>query len=195
MPELEDLIAVLEEEDPDTAQKLRERLDQVDELSRMLKLKERDLKLATDKTLKEKYPRAMLALEKGRLRLPDDPSDEALLAVLKDKEEELADFGVVPPGEEKKVSPVQETAQGSDAYDPASAFGEPVAGSPRTPERDIIREYKEAMALNTREGRIRASQLLAEMNQMGFQRPEGPLWQLAEDAEEDEFNKPIRAKW
>jgi hypothetical protein len=55
---------------------------------------QRDLTLAKSAELREKFPRAMSAYDKGYLNLGDDTSDTATLAALAAKEQELLDMGV-----------------------------------------------------------------------------------------------------
>jgi hypothetical protein len=129
---------------------------------------ERDLKAAKRTDLREKFPRAMAAYDKGRVSLPDDPSDEALEACLKDKEEEYADIGVPIPGET-----VPDVRTDPEEADPAAAFGTPVAGGAPAPKRDYVREVIEIIKSDkSTEGRAKAASILTELNrEEGFMSP------------------------
>jgi len=160
LSKLDDLLAQLE--DGEAAEAIKAEL--LSAQTRAAKA-ERDLKI-TKPELREKFPRAMAAYDKGRVTLPDNPSDDALFEYLKNKEEEYADLGVPIPGVQNPV------VEPTDDYDPADSFGSPVAGGAPAPKRDYVREVVEAIKTNTSDGREKAAQLLTELNvQEGFQSP------------------------
>jgi hypothetical protein len=188
MAEFDEILAALEEEDPDAAKKLKERLGKVDELEQQSRLKDRHLKLATDKRYREMFPRAMMKFDKGKLSLPDDTSEDALISALKDTEEELAEYGVPIPGQtSREAAPTESLAE--NKRDPSQAFGEPVGGSSHTPERDLVSEFKEAIAGSTVTDRLKAASIMKEMQLAGMQH-DGTIKQLARDMSA----QPIREK-
>jgi len=202
MPTLDELLATLEEDDPDAAKALREQLStaagEKDQLAKQLASKNRELKLATDKSFRERYPRALMVFDRGKLQLPDDLDDAGLIKALAEKEEELADLGVPMPAAGASASGDKTPAKTEEpGGDPAESWGEPVGGSPRTTEKDPVKDYWEALRGTTNADRLKAFQAITELNRQGEQRPEGKLWELAKQMEEvDEFNKPIDAmKW
>lgn len=199
MPTIDELLATLAEDDPEAAKALQDQLTanatEKEQLSKQLAKRDRDYKLATDKTFRERYPRAMVVFDKGKLSLGDDLDNEGLATALKDKEEELADLGVPLP--QSGTPPVSEgKPEGEKQPDPAASWGEPVGGSPHTPDKDPVKDYWEAMRGSTSTDRRKAVEALVELNRMGEQRPEGKLWDLADQMSDDEFNKPIKdMKW
>ena len=80
MTDIKELIARIAEGDDDAAAELEKVMADKDKaVANSQLLRDRDKKVANDATFREKFPRAMAAHDKGRLTLPDDPSDEALL--------------------------------------------------------------------------------------------------------------------
>jgi len=179
MGEFDELLAALEDEDSDTAKKLKERLAKTEELETQIRAKERDFKLATDKRYRDMFPRAMMVFDKGKLALPSDLSEDALVSALKEKEEELAEYGVPIPGQtSSEPSPTESLAE--NERDPSQAFGTPVAGSSHTPDRNLIAEFKEAIAGSTVTDRIKAAGIMKEMQLAGMQH-DGQLKELARE--------------
>jgi hypothetical protein len=78
---IDELLALAAEGDDQASQEIRERFASAE---REKAIVARDLKLKTDATLKERYPRALRAYEKGRLRLTDDIDEAAMLEALQD---------------------------------------------------------------------------------------------------------------
>jgi len=171
---IDELLALVSEGDEDAQAEIRERFASAE---REKAIVARDLKLKTDATLKERYPRALRAYEKGRLRLTDDMDEAAMLEALKDKEEELAELGVAvepaaaapvaaPEGGEVPVKPVEDD-------DPAKALsGARGAGSPGGQPRDLVAEWADAMKGTTKHDRAKANAILVELNNFGQKNPE-----------------------
>jgi hypothetical protein len=169
---IDELLALVSEGDEDAQAEIRERFASAE---REKAIVARDLKLKTDATLKERYPRALRAYEKGRLRLTDDMDEAAMLEALKDKEEELAELGVsvepvapaaTPEGEDVPVKPVEDD-------DPAKALsGARGAGSPGGQPRDLVAEWADAMKGTTKHDRAKANAILVELNNFGQKNPE-----------------------
>lgn len=171
---IDELLALVSEGDEDAQAEIRERFASAE---REKAIVARDLKLKTDATLKERYPRALRAYEKGRLRLTDDMDEAAMLEALKDKEEELAELGVAvepaaaapaatPEGGGAPVKPVEDD-------DPAKALsGARGAGSPGGQPRDLVAEWADAMKGTTKHDRARANAILVELNNFGQKNPE-----------------------
>jgi len=198
MSTIEELLATLAEDDPEAAKALQDTLTanatERETLSKQLAKKDRDYKLATDKSFRERYPRAMMVFDRGKLTLGDDLDEKALSEALKDKEEELADLGVPMPA--ASAPQPEAKAEGEKKADPAESWGEPVGGSPHTPDKDPVKDWWEGLRGNTEADRGKAIQALVELNRMGEQRPEGKLWELADQMAEDDFNRPINdMKW
>ena len=196
MPTLDEILATLEEDDPDAAKALREQIATVagekEQLAKQLAARDRDYKLATDKTFRERYPRAMMVFDRGKLTLGDDLDAEGLAKALKDKEEELADLGVpLPAGRPSGDAPQPTSEEESPKEDPAQSWGEPVGGSPHTPEHDPVKDYWGGLRGTTETDRRKAVDALVELNRAGEQRPEGKIWELAEAMGEDDWNRPI----
>lgn len=194
MATIDELLATLQEDDPEAAKALQEALTaaatEKETLAKQLAKKDRDYRLATDKTFEERYPRAMMVFKKGKLSLPDDLSDEDLGKALKEKEEELADLGVpLPSGGAKAPAPTQEAQP-----DPAQSWGEPVAGSPNTPEEDPVKDFWEALRGSTGKDRTDMADALWALNLMGHGKSDkenDKIKQIADEMGKDPWNAPI----
>jgi hypothetical protein len=122
-------------------------------------------KLLKDKELRDRYPRAIRAYEKGRLGLPEDGAEETLLKSLQSKEEELAELGV--PVETHQPSPPSATPPTE-----ASGFGKPIGPqSPGSVGRNLLEEYLDARKGTTIHDQAKAHQILIEMNQQARHDP------------------------
>ena len=133
MSDLEDLLAEID--DPDVAEKVKAKFtEQEAVMTKRQALMDRDAKVQKEQAkLAQKFPRAMTAFSKGRLTLPDDPSDDALVAALKAKEEELEDLGVPIVGA-PTAAPVAEP-------DGSEVWGEDVSsGRGDTTIHDLLNE-------------------------------------------------------
>lgn len=127
---------------------------------------QRDLKLKTDSALRERYPRALRAWEKGKLRLGEDVDGDALMEALREKEEEYAEMGVPVETKATATPPVATPAGGDGADDPAEALSGAVgASSPGGQVRDLVAEYFDAIKGSTTHDQARANSLLVELNQ------------------------------
>lgn len=132
----------------------------------------RELRLKTDNALKDRYPRALRAYEKGRLKLGGDLSDDDLIAALADKEEELAELGVplgdalVPSGNTGSGDDTDDGTDDESAPDPAKALaGGRAASSPGGQPRDLVGEAIEAYKKATTEHDLaKAHSILVELN-------------------------------
>lgn len=127
----------------------------------------RDLKLKTDATLRDRYPRALRAWDKGKLHLTDDMTEDALVDALRDKEEEYAELGV-PVGDPSTSPPapvVESVATEASTDDPAKALtGGKAASSPGGQPRDMVTEFFDGLKGSTVHDRARAFALLPELN-------------------------------
>lgn len=174
MSKLEDLLAQLDDEAAEAIK--AEFLAAQSKAARL----ERDLNVTKKGEFREKFPRAMAAYDKGRVSLPDDPSDDALLAFLKAKEEEYEDLGVPIPGATGRQ-------EAEDEGDPSAAFGAPVGGGAPGPKVDYVREVLSAVRDNTPAGREKAALLLTNLNmEEGYQSPK--LQKIVEELNA----KPVR---
>jgi hypothetical protein len=156
MSELEELLADL---DPDKAEAIKQKLAKAEANERALAEKERDLKLATG-TFKKDYPRAWRAYEKGKLNLKDALTDEAIVAALRDKEDELAELGVPLSVETEPVSAPPATSPVEEA------FGEPVNAGGPPKGRNYVSEYMDAMNGSTIHDQAKANKILVELNKL-----------------------------
>jgi hypothetical protein len=137
MSALDELLAELE--DPDLAEKVKGMFTAQEEvMAQRQAIMDRDAKVSKEKAkLAQKFPRAMVAFEKGRLTLPDDPSDDALVAALKAKEEELEDLGVPIQG----AAPSTKQTAEVDEDDPADSWGQDISsGRGDTSVHDILND-------------------------------------------------------
>jgi len=127
---------------------------------------QRDLKLKTDSALRERYPRALRAWEKGKLKLGEDVDGDALVEALKEQEDFLAEMGVPVEVATTKAPVVETPASGDGANDPAEALSGAVgASSPGGQVRDLVAEYFDAIKGSTVHDQARANSLLVELNQ------------------------------
>ena len=162
MSELDDLLAEID--DPDVAEKVKAKFDEQNAvMAKRQALMERDAKVRQEQArLAQKFPRAMVAFNKGRFALPDDPSDDALVAALKAKEEELEDLGV--PASVGKSS-VQEPASATGEPDPASAWGEDIStGRGDTQTLDLMAQFAEKVESGDQLDRLDAISILSAIN-------------------------------
>ncbi len=141
MSDLDDLLAEID--DPDVAEKVKAKFtEQEGIMAKRQAIMDRDAKVAKEQAkLAQKFPRAMTAYQKGRLALPDDPSDDALVAALKAKEEELEDLGVPA-----SPAPLIDAARGrdDDEEDPAGVWGQDISsGRGDTTTQDLNRQIIE----------------------------------------------------
>ena len=131
----------------------------------------RELKLKTDATLRDRYPRALRAYDRGKLQLAIDLDDAGVVEALKEQEEYLAEMGVplefqaapAPTGEEGEEDvPVKATEA-----DPAKALaGGKAASSPGAPPRDYVSEAIQGYKHGTTKADInKAHQALVLLNQ------------------------------
>ena len=149
MSTIQELIQLVAEGDEEAQEELVKVLQQSQQGEAAAK---RDLKLKTDKTLRDRYPRALRAFDAGKLRLTDDMDDDAVVRALEEKEDEYASIGV--PIEPIVASAPVETpaggAQSTPAADPAEALtgGGATSGPGGTP-RDYVYEIVELMNKGT----------------------------------------------
>ena len=163
MTDIKELIARIGEGDDEAAAELEKVMAGKDQtIANVELLRERDKKVANDATFREKFPRAMAAHDKGRLTLPDDPSDEALLLALQGKEDELKDIGFeVPTPEEPAEAKVEEDKSGAAAWSGSPGPHSPADLHPDTAIHEIetamtepiaSREWAEKLYRANREG-------------------------------------------
>ena len=162
---IEDLLNTLDEDD---AKAIRAALGEKDDLLKAKARAERDLSLATDDGLKERYPRAWRAYQKKRLDFGDTTDPEQVTAILKAKEEELAELGV-PAGEATPQTQAPPVVAGTPAPDPGEVFGTPVSGGAPSVARNLTQEFLESMKADTPTDRNRMADIIAEMNAKGAQ--------------------------
>ena len=159
MSELDDLLAEIE--DPDLAEKFKAKFTEKDEaLARTQAIAARDSKVQKEQAkLAQKFPRAMSAFQKGRLSLPDDPSDEALVEALKAKEEELEDLGVPIPG--AAPTPIVP----DEEEDPAAAWGDDIGtGRGENTTADLFNQVKDLAESGEQYDRLEIIAKISEMN-------------------------------
>ncbi len=147
MSDINDILADL---DPDQAEAIKAAFKaKDDEGARQIALAQRDKRLATDKSLRSKYPLAASAFDEGDLTLPDDLSDDALEAALKGKQERLERMGLKPPaaGEETEGDgaaafgePRGAAAPGADPVSALHAVEAAITGDQKLSDRAFIRE-------------------------------------------------------
>lgn len=127
----------------------------------------RNLKLKTDPTLKERYPRALRAFEKGHLKITEDMGDDALAEALQAEETKLAELGVpVEPFAPQAAATTPAGDDGAEApTDGARALaGGKAASSPGGQPRDLVAEYFDALKGSTIHDRAKANTILVELN-------------------------------
>ena len=132
----------------------------------------RDLRLKTDEKLRERYPRALRAWEKGHLSFADSVSEDEMAEMLRSKEDEYASLGVpIDTQPASAPAPVVETVQTEDGSgDPAQALaGGKAASSPGGQPRDLVAEYFDALKGSTIHDQARANAVLVELNKSGQQ--------------------------
>lgn len=202
MATIEELLATLQEDDPEAAKALQDHLTaaatEKEQAQKELARKTRDYDLATDQKYRERFPRAMMVFDKGRLTLEDELDKEALVKALNDKEEELAELGVPVP-ESKGASPPPSApkaeAEKPSEEDPAKSWGEPIGGSPSTSAEDPVKDFWNAMRGTTEVDRRNAADALYALNLMGHGKADKPdndkIKEIARQMAEDEFNRPI----
>ncbi len=170
MATIEELLQLAAEGDEDAQEQIKRLFNEKDQ---KVANAERDLKLKTDDKLRERYPRAIRAWEKGRLKLGDDLNETDLLDILKDKEDEYAELGV--PVETKTETEVVPAPTDGDGVvitdnDPAKALsGGKGPSSPGGSPRDYVAEFFDGMKGSTTHDQARAFALLPELNKT----PEG----------------------
>lgn len=161
---IEELLNLAAEGDEDAQAEIKERFTAKERESLSAK---RELKLKTDQNLKERYPRALTAWEKGRLKITDDMTEDDLIEALRDKEDELAELGV-PIGAQKAQSAETSLPASGDEDDenddPAQALGGARAASgPGGMGRDLVSEFEEAVHGPTRHDQQKAWRILVEL--------------------------------
>jgi hypothetical protein len=162
---IDELLALAAEGDEEAQTEIRTRFQAVE---RDKAVAARDLKLKTDPKIKERYPRALRAYEKGKLTFTDDQDEAAVLEALRDQEDYLAEMGV--PVETSASTPVVAAVveSGDGANDPAQALsGGRAASSPGGQPRDLVAEWADAMKGSTIHDQARAHGILVELNQSG----------------------------
>jgi hypothetical protein len=98
MSEIKELMARIAEGDDDAQAELEKLFaDKDSAAARDKALTAREMRLKTDAALKAKFPRALKAYEADDLNLPEDLSDDALVAALTAKEAKLEAMGVPAP--------------------------------------------------------------------------------------------------
>ena len=157
MTELDDLLADID--DPDVSEKIKAAFNAKDEaLAQRQALMDRNAKVQREQgKLAAKFPRAMLAYNKGRFTLPEDASDDALVAALKAKEEELEDLGVPVTQQAATETPVES--------DPAAAWGEDLStGQGDTTTQDLFNQFRDSIESGDQNDRLEAIKTLSMMN-------------------------------
>jgi hypothetical protein len=166
MKSIEELLQLAAEGDEEAQAEIKARFEAT--LQESLSAK-RELKLKTDNTLKERYPRALRAWEKGKLRLSENMTEDELLDALREKEEEYAEMGVpvnLQPAATEQQPPTGEPGGDGDDDndDPAKALaGAGGSAGPAGQPRDHVAEYFDALAGSTTHDRARANRILVEL--------------------------------
>jgi len=166
---LNELLDLIEAGDEDAKQRLRDMLSTKDQEVGQAK---RALALKTDDKLRERYPRALRAWEKGHLRLEGTLTDEEMVEALKAEEEKLAELGVPisTSASAEVVATKEEPVPVAPTQDPAKALAGTGGGSgPGGSPRDLFSEYMEAIKGTTKTDRYKANRILVELNQTGRQ--------------------------
>jgi len=163
MKSIEELLQLAAEGDEEAQAEIKTRFEATQQASLSAK---RELKLKTDSTLKERYPRALRAWEKGKLRLSEGMTEDELLDALREKEEEYAEMGVpvnLQPAATEQPPPTSEPGGDGDD-DPAKALaGAGGSAGPAGQPRDHVAEYFDALAGSTTHDRARANRILVEL--------------------------------
>jgi len=166
MKSIEELLQLAAEGDEEAQAEIKARFEATQQESLSAK---RELKLKTDSTLKERYPRALRAWEKGKLRLSEGMTEDELLDALREKEEEYAEMGVpvnLQPAATEQQPPTGEPGGDGDDDndDPARALaGAGGSAGPAGQPRDHVAEYFDALAGSTTHDRARANRILVEL--------------------------------
>ena len=165
MKSIEELLQLAAEGDEEAQAEIKARFEATQQESLSAK---RELKLKTDNTLKERYPRALRAWEKGKLRLSENMTEDELLDALREKEEEYAEMGVpvnLQPAATEQQPPTGEPGgDDDDDDDPAKALaGAGGSAGPAGQPRDHVAEYFDALAGSTTHDRARANRILVEL--------------------------------
>ena len=166
MKSIEELLQLAAEGDEEAQAEIKARFEATQQESLSAK---RELKLKTDNTLKERYPRALRAWEKGKLRLSENMTEDELLDALREKEEEYAEMGVpvnLQPAATEQQPPTGEPGGDGDDDndDPARALaGAGGSAGPAGQPRDHVAEYFDALAGSTTHDRARANRILVEL--------------------------------
>jgi hypothetical protein len=166
MKSIEELLQLAAEGDEEAQAEIKARFEATQQESLSAK---RELKLKTDNTLKERYPRALRAWEKGKLRLSENMTEDELLDALREKEEEYAEMGVpvnLQPAATEQQPPTGEPGGDGDDDndDPAKALaGAGGSAGPAGQPRDHVAEYFDALAGSTTHDRARANRILVEL--------------------------------
>lgn len=158
-----DINAILETLDEDEAKAIRQALEEKDALVRDKERLARDLRLATDTGMREKFPRAFIAYDKKMLDLGNALTEEEITAQFKAKEAELVALGV--PISPPPAATAQPAAAPETPPDPAAAFGTPVGG-PATPSaaRNLEQEFDEKMKSADPNDRFTLMEIIDEMS-------------------------------
>lgn len=169
MSTVEELIQLAAEGDEEAQEQLKAAYA---DLQQQNAAKDRDLKLKTDKSLRDKYPRALRAYDLNKLQFDGDLDDDGLAAALKAKEEELAELGVPLTPVVESEKPKAETEEKEEEEvpvqvkeDPAQALsGEAAVSSPAGQPRDHVYEYLELVTKGTTQhDQAKANQILIEL--------------------------------
>jgi hypothetical protein len=168
MKSIEELLQLAAEGDEEAQAEIKARFEATQQESLSAK---RELKLKTDSTLKERYPRALRAWEKGKLRLSENMTEDELLDALREKEEEYAEMGVpvnLQPAATEQHPPTGEHGGDDDDDDPDDDPAKALAGAggsagPAGQPRDHVAEYFDALAGSTTHDRARANRILVEL--------------------------------
>jgi hypothetical protein len=162
---IDELVELIQAGDEDAAGELKSLLGSKDREAAVAK---RDLRLKTDATLRERYPRALRAFDKGKLKLADDLDESALVEALRESENDLAELGVPIDLNPVPQTPSEVVGEMAVETDPAKALsGGRAASSPGGAPRDIVSEYFEALKGSTRHDEAKAASLLVELNKSG----------------------------
>lgn len=161
---IDELIQLAAEGDEEAQTELKARFDLAQQGKSQA---ERTLKLKTDTALRERFPRALTAWEKGYVNIPDGLDDTALADALRAEETKLADLGVPIETQVTQTTPVVEDGEGNVAVtvDPAQALsGGKAASSPGGAPRDLVSEYFQHLKGETIHDRAKANSILVELN-------------------------------
>jgi hypothetical protein len=166
MATIQELIQLVAEGDEDAQEQLNQALAR---LQQDKVAAERDLKLKTDKTLRDRYPRALRAFDRGKLVLTADMDDDQVIQALQAKEDEYAELGV-PLEPVVETNPTVEAPAGAvqRQEDPANALsGGTGSSGPGGAPRDLVNEFVELMTKGTTDhDRARANKLLVELQSL-----------------------------